>query len=136
MDYGPVSVPDALAAAKANAMPVIGIGEDAAQAYRPWIVSVHGQRIAFLAATAFLQPVSLVPSWSAGPLHPGLAMAMPGHDDALVAAVKAVRPRVDTVVVDGRILKRGGKLAALDTPEVVASARTALAGVRERTKWR
>ncbi|MDP9317677.1 MAG: CapA family protein [Actinomycetota bacterium] len=113
MDYGPVSVPDALAAAKANAMPVIGIGEDAAHAYRPWIVSVHGQRIAFLAATAFLQPVSLVPSWSAGPLHPGLAMAMPGHDDALVAAVKAVRPRVDTVVVD---VHYGHNLQTCPTP--------------------
>ena len=43
---------------------------------------------------------------------------------------------VDTVVVDGRILKRGGKLAALDTQKVIAEARTALAGVRERTKWR
>jgi cytosine/adenosine deaminase-related metal-dependent hydrolase len=43
---------------------------------------------------------------------------------------------VDTVVVDGRILKRGGKLAALDTAKVVAGARAALAGVRERTKWR
>jgi 5-methylthioadenosine/S-adenosylhomocysteine deaminase len=43
---------------------------------------------------------------------------------------------VDTVVVDGRILKRGGKLVALNTPEVIAGARAALAGVRERTKWR
>ena len=43
---------------------------------------------------------------------------------------------VDTVVVDGRILKRGGKLAALSAPEVIAGARAALAGVRERTKWR
>jgi 5-methylthioadenosine/S-adenosylhomocysteine deaminase len=43
---------------------------------------------------------------------------------------------IDTVVVDGRILKRGGKFAALDTSEVVAGARSALAGVRERTKWR
>jgi 5-methylthioadenosine/S-adenosylhomocysteine deaminase len=43
---------------------------------------------------------------------------------------------IDTVVVDGRILKRGGKLAALDTRKVIAGARAALAGVRERTKWR
>jgi len=43
---------------------------------------------------------------------------------------------IDTVVVDGRILKRGGKLAAIDTPKVIAEARTALAAVRERTKWR
>ncbi len=42
---------------------------------------------------------------------------------------------VDTVVVDGRILKRGGKLA-LDVPKVVREARAALSGVRERTKWR
>jgi len=42
---------------------------------------------------------------------------------------------VDTVVVDGRILKRGGKLV-LDAPKVVREARNALAGVRERTKWR
>jgi cytosine/adenosine deaminase-related metal-dependent hydrolase len=43
---------------------------------------------------------------------------------------------VDTVVVDGRILKRGGKLVALNTPEVIAGANAALAGIRERTKWR
>jgi len=43
---------------------------------------------------------------------------------------------IDTVVVDGRILKRAGKLAAVDTPKVIAEARAALAGVRERTKWR
>lgn len=43
---------------------------------------------------------------------------------------------VDTVVVDGRVLKRGGKLAAIDAHKVVADARVALAGVRERTKWR
>jgi 5-methylthioadenosine/S-adenosylhomocysteine deaminase len=43
---------------------------------------------------------------------------------------------IDTVVVDGRILKRGGKLTALNTFEVIAGARAALAGVRERTKWR
>jgi cytosine/adenosine deaminase-related metal-dependent hydrolase len=43
---------------------------------------------------------------------------------------------VDTVVVDGRILKRSGKLTALNASEVIAGAKTALAGVRERTKWR
>jgi 5-methylthioadenosine/S-adenosylhomocysteine deaminase len=43
---------------------------------------------------------------------------------------------VDTVVIDGRVLKRGGKLVAIDTHKVVAEARVALAGVRERAKWR
>jgi poly-gamma-glutamate synthesis protein (capsule biosynthesis protein) len=79
---------------------VIGIGEDAAEAYAPWIATVHGQRIAFLAASAFLVPQSLVQSWTARPHHPGLAMAMPGRSARLVAAVRQVRPLVDTVVVD------------------------------------
>ena len=43
---------------------------------------------------------------------------------------------IDTVVIDGRVLKRGGKLVAIDAHKVVAEARVALAGVRERTKWR
>ena len=43
---------------------------------------------------------------------------------------------IDTVVVDGRVLKWGGKLVAIDAHKVIAEARLALAGVRERTKWR
>jgi cytosine/adenosine deaminase-related metal-dependent hydrolase len=43
---------------------------------------------------------------------------------------------VDTVVVDGRILKRGGELTAISTEDVIDGARAALAGVRERTQWR
>jgi 5-methylthioadenosine/S-adenosylhomocysteine deaminase len=43
---------------------------------------------------------------------------------------------VDTVVIDGRILKRGGKLVAIDTANVVSEARLALAGVRQRAAWR
>ncbi len=99
LDYGPVSVPDALAAARAAGLPVIGIGQDAAAAFRPWIAEVKGQRIAFLAATAVLDD-QLRSSWSAGPDRPGLATAFDGDNAALVAAVEAVRPQVDTVVVD------------------------------------
>lgn len=57
-------------------------------------------------------------------------------DPAHLVLEAAGPENVDTVVIDGRILKRGGKLAALDTPTVIAGARAALAGVRERTKWR
>ncbi len=99
LDYGPVSVPDALSAAKAAAMPVIGIGRNATEAYQPRIVTVHGQRIAFLAATAVVDS-HLVASWSATANQAGVATALDGHNAALVAAVKAVRPHVDTVVVD------------------------------------
>jgi 5-methylthioadenosine/S-adenosylhomocysteine deaminase len=43
---------------------------------------------------------------------------------------------IDTVVVDGRILKQSGKLAAVDTAQVIAGAATAFEGVRKRTNWR
>jgi 5-methylthioadenosine/S-adenosylhomocysteine deaminase len=65
------------------------------------------------------------------------ALNMAVMTDPAHLVLEATGPEnVDTVVVDGRILKRGGKLAAVDTPRVIAEARAALAGVRERTKWR
>ena len=99
LDYGPPSVPDALRAARAAGMPVVGIGRDADRAYRPWIATVKGQRIAFFGATAVVDSI-LVDTWSAGNDQAGLATALDGNNAALVDAIKAVRPRVDTVVVD------------------------------------
>jgi poly-gamma-glutamate synthesis protein (capsule biosynthesis protein) len=99
LDYGPTSVPDALRAARAAHFPVVGIGENAAQAFRPWIVTVGGQRVAFLAATAVID-ADLVSSWSAGPRQPGVAAAIDGDNARLVRAVERVRSRVDAVVVD------------------------------------
>lgn len=50
--------------------------------------------------------------------------------------VEAAQPsNVDTVVVDGRILKRRGQLVAYDTRQVVGQASAALAGVRKRGNW-
>jgi hypothetical protein len=47
--------------------------------------------------------------------------------------VEAAQPsNVDLVMVDGRILKRRGKLTAMDTKQVVREAAAALAGVRQR----
>jgi Bacterial capsule synthesis protein PGA_cap len=99
LDYGPVSLPDALTAAKGKGMPVIGLGRNAAEAFSPWIVTVHGQRIAFLAATAVVDP-SLVATWAARGDRGGVATAIDGHNAALVDAIRDVRPHVDTVVVD------------------------------------
>lgn len=99
LDYGPVSVPDALAAAEDARMPVLGLGRDIDEAFRPWITKVHGQRTAFLAATAVVD-ASLVSAWSASRGQAGVATALDGDNAALVAAIEAVRPRVDTVVVD------------------------------------
>jgi 5-methylthioadenosine/S-adenosylhomocysteine deaminase len=50
--------------------------------------------------------------------------------------VDAVQPsNVDTVVVDGRILKRGGKLTAIDKREVISDATAALTAIRQRANW-
>jgi cytosine/adenosine deaminase-related metal-dependent hydrolase len=65
------------------------------------------------------------------------ALNMAVVSDPAHLVLEATGPEnVDTVVVDGRILKRAGKLTALNPSEVIAGARAALAGVRERTKWR
>ena len=50
--------------------------------------------------------------------------------------VEAAQPaNVDTVVVDGRILKRRGKLTAIDVEQVVGEASAALTDVRKRAGW-
>ena len=50
--------------------------------------------------------------------------------------VEAAQPsNVDTVMVDGRILKRRGKLTAVDVEQVVSEARDALTAVRKRASW-
>jgi 5-methylthioadenosine/S-adenosylhomocysteine deaminase len=65
------------------------------------------------------------------------ALNMAVVTDPAHLVLEATTPEnVDTVVVDGRILKARGRLTALDTPKVVIEARAALAGIRERTNWR
>jgi len=48
----------------------------------------------------------------------------------------ALPENVDTVVVDGRILKQNGKLMALSAAQVVNEARAALENIRKRANWR
>jgi poly-gamma-glutamate synthesis protein (capsule biosynthesis protein) len=75
---------------------LIGIGDNADDAFRPFRAEVRGQRIAVIAATQVLDD-DLLPPWPAGTNHPGLASAK--EVDRLVAAVKAARADSDTVVV-------------------------------------
>ncbi len=42
---------------------------------------------------------------------------------------------VDVVMVDGRILRRGGKFAALDYPKVLQEADESVAAIRQRAGW-
>jgi cytosine/adenosine deaminase-related metal-dependent hydrolase len=51
--------------------------------------------------------------------------------------IESTQPEnVDTVIVDGRILKRGGKLTALDRDQVVTEAATSFLAVRKRANLR
>ncbi len=50
--------------------------------------------------------------------------------------VEAAQPaNVDTVMIDGRIIKRGGRLTRIDVGDVVDSAAQALTALRRRSGW-
>jgi 5-methylthioadenosine/S-adenosylhomocysteine deaminase len=56
--------------------------------------------------------------------------------DPYTALVSFAQPRnVDTVIVDGRILRRGGEFTALDHAEVLKEAIESAAALRARAKW-
>jgi poly-gamma-glutamate capsule biosynthesis protein CapA/YwtB (metallophosphatase superfamily) len=96
MDYGEAGLRDSLAAAKQYRFPLIGIGLDDAQAYRPYRKTVNGQRIAVIGATQVLDD-ELISAWTAGPGKPGLASAK--DVPRLRRAVRQARATSDTVVV-------------------------------------
>ncbi len=56
--------------------------------------------------------------------------------DPYTALVSFAQPRnIDTVVVDGRILRRGGAFTALDYAQVLREAAETVAGLRARANW-
>jgi poly-gamma-glutamate synthesis protein (capsule biosynthesis protein) len=95
LDYGPVGMDDTFAAIAASKLPVVGIGHNATEAYRPYRTVIRGQRIAVFGALDWLEP-GLVTQWSATDTQPGLAFSI--DRTRLVAAVAEVRPQVDTLV--------------------------------------
>src|SRR5262245_10901687 len=56
-------------------------------------------------------------------------------DPAHMLVTAAQPSNVDTVVIDGRILKRGGKLTALNVSQIVSEANAANAALRKRAEW-
>jgi poly-gamma-glutamate capsule biosynthesis protein CapA/YwtB (metallophosphatase superfamily) len=96
LDYGVEGLRDSLAAAKRYDFPVVGIGLNAKQAYRPFRRTINGQRIAVIGATQVLDD-HLISTWTAGPRKPGLASAK--DVPRLVQEVRAARKTSDTVVV-------------------------------------
>lgn len=58
-------------------------------------------------------------------------VAEPAH-----AIVEAAQPaNVDTVMIDGRVLKRRGRLVGVDTDAIIVEARSAAAAARQRAGW-
>jgi cytosine/adenosine deaminase-related metal-dependent hydrolase len=56
--------------------------------------------------------------------------------DPYEALVSFAQPRnIDTVVVDGRVLRRGSEFTALDYPQVVKEATETAAALRSRANW-
>jgi 5-methylthioadenosine/S-adenosylhomocysteine deaminase len=56
--------------------------------------------------------------------------------DPVTAIVRSAQPHnVDTVMVDGRVIKRGGRLVALDPGEIVREAAESLAGLKAHADW-
>jgi len=109
MDYGVQGLRDSLSAARRAHFPVIGIGLDAGQAYRPYRATVHGERIAVIGATQVLDD-QLVSAWTAGPHKAGLASAK--TEPRLLEAVRQARATADVVVV---FLHWGVELAGCPT---------------------
>jgi Bacterial capsule synthesis protein PGA_cap len=96
-DFGVAGLRDSLAAASRAKLPVVGVGHNADEAYRPFRATVNGQRIAVLGATQVLDS-NLVAAWTAGDDKPGMASAY--EEQRLLTAVRAARAEADTVVVD------------------------------------
>ncbi|MFC5834285.1 CapA family protein [Nonomuraea insulae] len=96
MDYMDGGLADTLAAIKSSKFPVVGIGADAAQAFRPYRRTVNGNRVAVIGATQVMD-AEFIQSWTATADKGGLASAK--NEGALLKAVRQARKNSDTVIV-------------------------------------
>ncbi len=94
-DYGPAGLADTLAASTTYGLPVIGAGTDQDAAFHGYLHTVHGVRVAVIAATDVIDS-NLQAAWTAGPDSPGLASAKDG--DLLTQRIRTVSASADVVV--------------------------------------
>ena len=97
VDYGIDGLTDTVRAARTSPAPVVGIGRNAREAYRPHRVSVRGTDLAFFAASTKRERTSQ--RWAARPRTPGIATAVEGRPRRLLRAVRSAGRRDDVVVV-------------------------------------
>lgn len=93
-DYGASGLAQTLAAIRSSHFPVVGIGADAAAAYAPYYTTLHGVRLALIAASQ-VQDETLA-NFTAGDSTPGIANAF---SERLIQSVKAARRQADVVIV-------------------------------------
>ncbi|WP_167880329.1 CapA family protein [Nocardioides guangzhouensis] len=117
-DFGPVGLRDSLAAIRRGPVPVVGIGRDRRAAFTPYLTSVRGTSVAFLAGDGSMREGSS-DVWEAGPRNPGIAAAHADRPRALVTAVRAASRRADVVVV---YLHWGEELVGCPTHQQRATA--------------
>lgn len=96
MDYMESGLQDSLAAIKRSKFPVVGIGKNAAEAYKPFRTTVNGNRVSIIGATQVLD-AEFIQSWTATPDKAGLASAK--NEERLLQAVRNARKNSDTVIV-------------------------------------
>jgi poly-gamma-glutamate synthesis protein (capsule biosynthesis protein) len=94
LDYGQTGLADTLAAARAARFPYVGIGRNAAAAWAPYLITIHGVRIAIIGVS---QVAELAPSWVATPTRPGEANAI--NTGRTLAAVRAAKRLAKVVIV-------------------------------------
>ncbi|MEU8270198.1 CapA family protein [Sphaerisporangium sp. NPDC049002] len=96
MDYMQTGLRDSLAAIRSSKFPIVGIGKNAAEAYKPFRRTVNGNRVAIIGATQVLDS-EFIQSWTATNTQGGLASAK--NEERLIQAVKQARKTSDTVIV-------------------------------------
>ena len=95
VDFGLEGFADTMAAKKRSPVPVIGIGEDADEAFEPASLEVKGVKVAVLNGTQVLEET--LTYHSAGPDKPGVANAL--DSKRIVAATREAAKSHDVVVV-------------------------------------
>jgi poly-gamma-glutamate capsule biosynthesis protein CapA/YwtB (metallophosphatase superfamily) len=96
MDYMQSGLTDSLAAVKRSKFPIVGVGKDEAEAYKPWRTTVNGNRVAIIGATQVLD-AEFIDAWTATESKGGLASAK--NEPRLIQEVRKARKNSDTVIV-------------------------------------
>lgn len=117
VDYGQVGLRDSLTAIDRTGFPVVGIGRNEAEAFKPYYATVKGSRIAVIGATQVLDD-NLISSWTATKTKAGLASAK--NAPRLIAEVRRARRNADAVIV---YLHWGKELAPCPLPRQKTLAR-------------